>query len=87
MPTLHVLLDDDPENPDFIAAGERMKGREVVKGEIATIGALPRGMASGRTSVYMQVELEDGRVAFCETSLALLQAAAAAFTGRYGHES
>jgi len=87
MPTLRILLDDDPTDPDFIEVSERLKGREVVQGEIATIGALPRGMKSGRTSVYLQVELADGRVAFCETSLALLQMAAAAFTGRYGDES
>jgi hypothetical protein len=87
MPALRILLSDDPTDPDFIEAREHLKGREVVRGEISTIGALPRGMASGRTSIYVQVELADGRVAFCETSLALLQMATAAFTGRYGHES
>ena len=87
MPVLAILLDDDPDNADFRAQKERLEGREIVKGTIATIGALPKGMGSGRTSVYLQVELEDGRVAFCETSLALLQMASAAFFGRYGDES
>ena len=87
MPTLSVLLDDDPESPEFAAAQERLKGRDIVRGEIAVIGALPKGMGGGRTSVYLSVELEDGRVAFCETSLALLQIANAAFFGRYGDET
>lgn len=87
MAKISILLDDSPSNPAFVDARERLKGRDVVRGEIAVIGALPRGMVSGRTSVYISVELEDGRVGFCETSLALLQLAAAAFTGRYGDET
>lgn len=87
MPTLKILLSDDPNDPDFQEVQQQLKGHEIVKGEIAVIGALPKGMASGRTSVYLSVKLEDGRVAFCETSLALLQMAATGFTARYGDES
>lgn len=84
---IRVLLADDPNDPEFVAVTEQMKGRTQVRGDIVAVGALPRGMHSGRTSVYLTVELEDGRVGFFETSLALLQMATAAFTGRYGDES
>lgn len=57
MPTLKILLSDDPNDPDFVDAQEQLKGREMVKGEIAVIGALPKGMAGGRTSVYLNVEM------------------------------
>ncbi len=84
MPSIRIILDDDPTNRDFQEASELLKGKEIVKGSIATIGALPGGMSSGNVSVYIQLELEDGRVAFAETSLGLLQMATAAFTGKYG---
>ncbi len=87
MPKLHILLDDDPTNGAFQEAHERLKDREVIRGEITVIGALPKGMSGGRTSIFLSVELEDGRVAFAETSLALFQVAAAAFHGRYGDET
>jgi len=87
MPAITILLDDDHDNPEFQAASKRLQGRQIVKGEIAVVGALPKGMKGGRTSVYLSVELEDGRVGFCETSLALLQMATAAFTAKYGDES
>ena len=48
------------------------------------IAALPGGMASGRTSLTIRIDLPNGDVVLAETSLALLQLAARAFTARYG---
>ena len=43
------------------------------------IARLPRGMASGRSSVAIRVDLPDGRVVVAETSMALFLACAGAF--------
>lgn len=84
---LRVFIDDKADYLPEFQEEMRKAGKPIVKGKIAAIGALPNGMQSGRTSVWLSVELEDGRIAFCETSLALLQTASAAFRGRYGDES
>ncbi len=86
MPVLNVFVDDE-HTDQWKKYQEQIKDRDLVKGEITTVGALPNGMTSGRTSVYVMVELEDGRVAFAETSLALFQMANGVFVGRYGDES
>lgn len=51
---------------------------------ITHVCALPGGMQSGKPSVAIIAELDDGTQVFAETSLALLQAAARAFTAKYG---
>lgn len=79
MPEMKVIVDGE-------GAFEAYQGRTVRKGEITAVTALPQGMGSGRTSVALFIELEDGSVAFGETSLRLFQQASAAFTGRYGLE-
>jgi len=63
-----------------------LSGRKILKATLTSVGALPHGMTSGRTSVALRIELNDGSVVFAETSLRLFQQAAAAFTGRYGLE-
>lgn len=49
--------------------------------QIVTLGG---GMASGKPSVMIRLDLPDGRLVLAETSVALFQMAAAAMTGRYG---
>lgn len=48
------------------------------------IARLPRGMASGRSSVAIRVDLPDGRVVVAETSMALFLACAGAFKAAEG---
>jgi hypothetical protein len=76
---MKVILEGDNAFPE-------MQHKTIRKGEISAVTALPHGMSGGRTSVAIVIELEDGTVAFGETSLRLFQQAAAAFKGRYGEE-
>ena len=48
-------------------------------GRLAAICRLPRGMVSGKPSVTVRIELQDGLVVLAETSLALLRSALVAF--------
>lgn len=79
MPAMQVVLDGEGQF-------QRLKGRKIHKAEIEAITALPRGTNSGRTSVAIIVPLEDGSYVFAETTLRLLQQAAAAFTACYVEE-
>lgn len=88
MKPLRIFLDDD-EDDHFkeYQAELKAEGKEILQeGEIVALGALPKGMSSGRTSVWMYVELGDGKLAFAQMSLAAFQMANAAFLGRYGKE-
>lgn len=74
-PAIHV--DGDGCWPDL-----REKGCK--DGLLTGVSALAAGMESGRPSVMLRVELEDGTVVLAQTSLQLLSAAVRAFTARYG---
>ena len=50
------------------------------------VGALPRGMTSGKASVSFGIPLPDGRTVLAETSMALFLSAARAFATKYGEE-
>jgi len=78
---IDLRLDGDAAYPD-------LPTREVIHLRETTIGvtALAGGMASGRTSVALRLDLPDGRVVLAETSLRLLLAAADALRARYGAE-
>lgn len=80
MPHMKIELDGDGKFP-------QLQGKRIRKAEIEAITALPKGMASGNTSVALIIPLKDGSYVFAETSLKLLQMATAAFTGRYGDET
>lgn len=47
------------------------------------LGALPKGMGSGKTSVSIAITLPDGRVVIAESSLLALTAAVQALNARY----
>lgn len=53
---------------------------------LEAIGALPRGMTSGKTSVALRIKLENGETVVAQTSLALFATTYAAFRGRYSDE-
>jgi len=56
----------------------------VVEGDFTKIMALDSGMASGKPSVGVVIELPDGRVVLGQTSMSLLLGAADAFRARFG---
>lgn len=81
--TLH--LDDDGSFPDLVE--NRDTDQIIHLGNDAPpmhLTVLPGGMASGKPSVMLLINLPDGRVVLAETSLALLQMAVRAFTAKYG---
>jgi hypothetical protein len=47
------------------------------------VALLNKGMASGRPSVMLRIDLPDGRVVLAETSLLLFATAARAFASNY----
>jgi hypothetical protein len=52
-------------------------------GQLTKLGALPKGMASGRASVAVLITLDDGTHVFAETSLRLLRTAVNTFDSLY----
>ena len=79
MPVIDLKLNGDGAWPE-------LAGRDgvVVVREPIQIVTLDGGMASGKPSVMIRLDLPDGRLVLAETSVALFQMAAAAMTGRYG---
>ncbi len=81
MLSLDIHLDGDGCWPD-------LKDKEVITSEnIANplqITGLAGGMASGKPSVTLRIDLADGRVVLAQTSLALLLTAADGLKARYG---
>lgn len=80
MPVMTIILDGDNAWPDLAS-------KEVihVTDEIQVAG-LSNGMASGKPSIAFRITLPNGWVVIAETSLALFQSAARAFTIRYGQQ-
>lgn len=58
----------------------------VLTADLKSVAVLSDGMQSGRPGVALVGQLADGRTVFMETSLRIFQAAAGAFTGRYGED-
>jgi hypothetical protein len=78
MPVLNIILDGDNCWPDLLE-------KKVIHHTGAiSVAALPGGMASGKTSVSIRIDLPDGTVLIAETSLQLFASAARAFVARYG---
>lgn len=85
MPAIHLLLDGDNAWPDL-----RDPDRVIHLGSGSPpigIAVLANGMASGKPSVCLRVDLPDGRSVLAETSMALFVAAARAMVARYGEPS
>ena len=64
-----------------------LANKRTLEAEVKTIGALPRGMSSGRTSVSLVGKAKDGRPVLMQVSLRQFQMAAAFFGGVYGDET
>lgn len=83
MAYLDLRLDGDGCWPELVECEER--GDLIAgMGEDTTLGLalLERGMASGKPSVTIRVNLADGRVVMAQTSLELLEAAVRAMRVR-----
>ncbi len=79
---LDLKLDGDNAYPDLAGRSETV----IHLGNDAPpigITALEGGMASGRVSVMLRLDLPDGRVVLAETSLRLFLLAADALRARY----
>ena len=72
MSDLKVYTDGDGVWPD-------MKDLFYHTGKKIEVARLPKGMASGKSSVAIRIDTEDGQVVWSETSLDLFLAAAKIF--------
>ena len=70
------IIFDEPAWPD-------LQSKFVLTSEDISIAALESGMASGRPSVAIRVNLSDGSVVIAQTSARLFAAAARAMMARY----
>lgn len=77
-PFVHVSVYCDGEGcwPDLVQRPEA-----VIEARLTSVARLPHGMASGKSSVTIRIDLPDGRVVLAQTSLAILDAAARIFVG------
>lgn len=85
MPSLKLILDGDRCWPDILNLYTERKIIDLM-GKNAPpiqIAALPGGMASGKISVTIRLDLPDGRVLLTETSLQLLGGAVDAIRAKY----
>lgn len=74
---IDIVLDGNNAWPD-------LQDRGVHEVQKLAITALDRGMASGKPSVAIRLDLEDGTVVVAQTSLVLFLSAADALKARYG---
>jgi len=78
MLAIHIFLEGDemlskfPEDKVVDISGEMW------------MGALGNGMISGKPSVGIAFQLDDGRIALAQTSMRLFHTAAKAFAAKYG---
>lgn len=72
MPGLIVFTDGDGAWPD-------MKDRPHLTGNNVEVARLPNGMKSGKSSVSIRIDTEDGQIVWAETSLELFLLAAKIF--------
>lgn len=70
------IIFDEPAWPD-------VQGKFVLTSEDMAMAVLESGMASGRPSVAIRVNLQDGQVVIAQTSARLFAAAARAIMARY----
>lgn len=82
MLNMRIVPEGDGQFPELREAAR--EGRLIESKATMTITGLAAGMASGKPSVAIIIELPDGRVLFAETSLALFLSAADALRARHG---
>lgn len=84
MPAMNLKFDvkDDGDGawPDLADKGKKVHWVE----DTIEVSALVGGMASGKPSVGLRLNLPDGSVCIAQTSLALFLTAAEALKARYG---
>lgn len=79
MPSLNIIL-QEPAWPELAEPGAKVVFTHLPIG----VTGLAGGMESGKPSVALRVDLEDGTAVVAETSLALFLTAADALKARYG---
>lgn len=79
MPAMHIIL-QEPAWPELSAPDAKVHHTNKPIG----VTALAGGMQSGKPSVALRIDLDDGAVVIAETSLALFLTAADALKARYG---
>ncbi|MBA7553597.1 hypothetical protein ES705_46191 [subsurface metagenome] len=85
MNIIKVILEGDNCWTDL---AEKIKDGKVtwLRGGNISIAALSKGMASGKPSISIRIDLPDGKVVIAETSMRLFLGAAEAFKAKYGAE-
>lgn len=86
MPSLSIVLDAEGVWDDLKPGGKLhglLSWNEVKN---LTFARLPGGMQSGKASVAIRLDMNDGRVIVAETSMELFQSAARAFLAREEYE-
>jgi hypothetical protein len=81
MPNIHIILEPEEHWDDLLEKEVIYLGDDAPPIEIV---AMPGGMASGKTSISIRLDLPDKRVAIVETSLAQLANAVRTIQDRYG---
>ena len=79
MPMLNIKRDGDKAWPDL---DEKAAAGKLVETQTIAIALLPGGMASGKASVGIRIDLPDGTVVLAQTSHELFESAARAFRVR-----
>jgi len=80
MPVLKIILDGDSCWPDLNKPGKTI----IHHTDEIQVAVLGRGMASGKPSVSIRIDIDSKTSVIAETSLALLLTAADAFKAKYG---
>ena len=81
MLTFHPILESEEHWSDLLDKEVIYLGNEASPVEIV---AMPGGMASGRTSISLRLDLPDGRVVIVETALYELAKAVREIQERFG---
>jgi len=79
MPSLNLVL-REPAWPELAEPGAKVHHTQQPIG----VAALAGGMQSGKPSVALRIDLDDGSSVIAETSLALFLTAADALKAKYG---
>lgn len=78
MPMLNIILQGDGCWPDLESKGDGA----IISVDSFAVALMPGGMASGKASVSIRIDLPDGRIIIAQTSQALFDGAARAFRAR-----
>jgi hypothetical protein len=81
MISLKLNMEGDGAWPDL---AEKLALEKVLRSESIELAVLSGGMASGKPSVAIRINLDDDSVVIAETSLILFLSAADAFKAKYG---